>query len=123
MTARKGGDDRAIGPGWPPAGHFDEAEARDSIDAPISELSFEGPTGGNGRDRSMIRSVEQPRGRRRGKAPASHLVADLDQEARLVTRRLSFRDIFEAFRPMARVPWIVDPKVRANWGRTCGSNS
>ncbi len=38
------------------------------------------------------------------------------QQAGLVTRRLSFRDIFMSFRPWARVPWIADPKLRAEWG-------
>jgi transposase-like protein len=35
--------------------------------------------------------------------------------AGLVTRRLSFRDIFMASRPMATVPWIKDPVVRRKW--------
>lgn len=45
------------------------------------------------------------------------------QQARLVTRRLSFRDVFLVFRPWARVPWIADPKMRAEWARLCVSNS
>jgi len=46
--------------------------------------------------------------------------------AGLVTRRLSFRDIFMAFRPMASVPWIKDQRVREKWREqwACpGSNS
>ena len=46
--------------------------------------------------------------------------------AGLVTRRLSFRDIFMAFRPMATVPWIRDARVREKWREqwACpGSNS
>jgi hypothetical protein len=45
------------------------------------------------------------------------------QQAKLVSRRLKWRDIFISFRPMARVPWVVDDKVRANWGAACVSNS
>lgn len=48
------------------------------------------------------------------------------QQAGLVTRRLSWRDIFMAFRPMARVPWIRDEMVRKAWmGRVAcvGNNS
>jgi hypothetical protein len=45
------------------------------------------------------------------------------QQAGLVRRRLSWREVFTAFRPMGRVRCIVDPKARDNWGVTCGSNS
>lgn len=45
------------------------------------------------------------------------------QQAGLVTKKLSFRDIFMAFRPWARVPWIADEKLRAEWGRLCVNNS
>lgn len=38
-------------------------------------------------------------------------------EAGLVTRVLRLRDIFLAFRPMARLPWIVNERVRQEWGR------
>ncbi|MBL8862419.1 MAG: hypothetical protein JNK02_10455 [Planctomycetes bacterium] len=38
------------------------------------------------------------------------------QQAGLVSRRLRLRDIFMAFRPWARVPWIVDEGVRKAWG-------
>jgi transposase-like protein/IS1 family transposase len=37
------------------------------------------------------------------------------QRAGLVTRKLNWRDIFLAFRPMARVPWIKRPEVRREW--------
>jgi hypothetical protein len=42
-----------------------------------------------------------------------------------VTKRLSFRDIFMASRPMARVPWIKDEVVRNAWiGRhACAGNN
>jgi IS1 family transposase len=45
------------------------------------------------------------------------------QAAGLVTRPLSLREVFLSFRPWARVPWIVNPKIRADWGRLCVSNS
>jgi len=47
------------------------------------------------------------------------------QQAGLVSKRLSFRDIFMAFRPMARVPWIRDERVRNAWiGRyACAGNN
>ena len=45
------------------------------------------------------------------------------QQAKLVRRRLTWREVFMAFRPMARVSWIVDDKVRANWGAACRSNT
>jgi IS1 family transposase len=45
------------------------------------------------------------------------------QQAGLVTRRLSLRDIFLAFRPWARVPWLKNPKTRAEWRLACASNS
>jgi transposase-like protein len=35
--------------------------------------------------------------------------------AGLVTRRLSWRDVFTAFGPRARVPWIKDEVVRRKW--------
>jgi IS1 family transposase len=38
------------------------------------------------------------------------------QQAGLVTRRLSLRDIFTAFRPGARVRWICDRTRRVEWG-------
>ena len=45
------------------------------------------------------------------------------QQAGLVTRPLTLREIFLAFRPWARVPWIKDPKVRSEWRLACASNS
>ena len=41
------------------------------------------------------------------------------QQAGIVTKRLTFRDIFMAFRPMARVPWLKDPRARAEWRAAC----
>ena len=46
--------------------------------------------------------------------------------AGLVTRTLSFRDIFMAFRPMATVPWVKDARTGEKWMEqwACpGSNS
>jgi hypothetical protein len=47
------------------------------------------------------------------------------QQAGLVTRRLSLRDIFMSFRPVARVPWIKRPEVRREWrtGWACAANN
>jgi hypothetical protein len=42
------------------------------------------------------------------------------QQAGLVSRRLSFRAIFMAFRPWATVPWIVDDFVRRTWNGAMG---
>ena len=48
------------------------------------------------------------------------------QQAGLVTRRLKWRDIFMAFRPMANVRWLINLEVRREWrtGWACpASNS
>jgi hypothetical protein len=45
------------------------------------------------------------------------------QQAGLVSRRIRMRDIFMAFRPWARVPWIVDEEVRNRWGASVASTA
>lgn len=45
------------------------------------------------------------------------------QQAGLVSRRLSWQDVFLSMRPMARVPWLVNPRVRAEWGGGCGGSN
>ncbi len=44
-------------------------------------------------------------------------------QAGLVTQTLSLRQIFMSTGPLARVPWIVDPKGREGWRTACGNNS
>ena len=47
-------------------------------------------------------------------------------QAKLVTRRLTLRDIFQSFGPRARLPWLVNQEARNEWGKdwACsGSNS
>ena len=47
-------------------------------------------------------------------------------QAELVKRRLTWRDVFMAFRPVARLSWLANPDARAAWGRRwacAGSNS
>lgn len=39
------------------------------------------------------------------------------QQAKLVTRPLSFRDIFMSFRPVARVPWLINPEAKREWSK------
>lgn len=38
-------------------------------------------------------------------------------QAKLVTRRLTLRDIFQSFGPRARLPWLVNQEVRDTWRR------
>lgn len=40
------------------------------------------------------------------------------QQAGLVTRVLSLRDVFLSFRPMARLPWLRDGLTRKEWSRS-----
>jgi transposase-like protein len=44
-------------------------------------------------------------------------------QAGLVAKVLSLKEIFMSTAPGARVSWIVDEKVRSNWGTPCASNS
>jgi transposase-like protein/IS1 family transposase len=41
------------------------------------------------------------------------------QQAGLVRRRLTFRDVFLSFKAGARVRWIADEKRRSEWGISC----
>lgn len=40
------------------------------------------------------------------------------QQAGLVTRVLSWRDVFLSFRPMARLRWLSDELTRREWPRS-----
>jgi transposase-like protein/IS1 family transposase len=53
--------------------------------------------------------------RRHGALKFGREVRTPAQQAGLVTRRLSFRDILTAFRPGSRVRWISDRRRRAEW--------
>lgn len=47
-------------------------------------------------------------------------------QAKLVTRRLTLRDIFMSFGPLARLPWLVSQEARNEWRRDwecLGNNS